>query len=153
MSKNYRFIVIFLILIIGLLVFFVMSNNSEYNKVCINDNCFNVEIAKSSEERSRGLMYRENLDQNSGMFFIFDEEREYSFWMKNTLIPLDIIWANKDMEIVYIEKNVQPCKKDPCERYTPNKPAKYVLELNAGSADKFNIKIENKLIWEEKVGQ
>jgi uncharacterized membrane protein (UPF0127 family) len=123
-----------------------INNNLEHHKACINGNCFNIEIAESSEKRSRGLMYRENLDQNSGMLFIFDQEKEYSFWMKNTLIPLDIIWLNKDMEVVYIEENVQPCKKDPCRRYKPNKLAKYVLELNAGQTEKVGIKIGNKLI-------
>ena len=123
------------------------NNNSEHNKVCINDNCFDVEIAKTSAERSKGLMNRESLNKNSGMFFIFDEEKEYSFWMKNTSIPLDIIWINKDMETVHIEKNVQPCKEDPCQKYAPNKPAQYVLELNAGQTDKNNIEVGNKLIF------
>lgn len=154
MSKNYKFIIIFLILIIlGVMVIFIMNNDYKNNKVCVNDSCFDVEIAESSEERSRGLMYRKSLDENSGMLFIFDQEKEYSFWMKNTLIPLDIIWIDKDMEIVYIEKNVQPCQEDPCPKYKPSQSAKCVLELNAGQVDKNNIKTGDKLIWEKKVGQ
>ena len=123
------------------------KDNLNTNRACINNNCFDVEIAETSAERMKGLMNRESLDENSGMFFIFDKEKEYSFWMKNTLIPLDIIWLNKDMEIVHIEKNVQPCEEDPCQRYTPSKPAKYVLELNAGQVDKNNIEVENNLIF------
>ena len=123
------------------------NDNPEHNKACIDSNCFDIEIAESSEERSKGLMYRESLDENAGMLFIFEEEKEYSIWMKNTLIPLDIIWINKDLEIVHIEKNVQPCKEDPCKIYKPDKPAKYVLELNTGQTEKTGIKIGNKLIF------
>lgn len=149
--KKYLFFV-FIIIFILMLVFVIKnnlnnSNSLKENKICINDYCFDVEIAKTQEERTRGLMYRESLDQDKGMLFIFDQEKEHSFWMKDTLIPLDIIWINKDMEIVYIEKNVQLCKEDPCERYKSDKPTKYVLELNAGQTDKANIKIGDRLLW------
>ncbi len=149
MTKKYLlFIILLLIVIVVISIMLIKKgDNLNTNRACVNNNCFDVEIAKTFAERSKGLMNRESLDENSGMFFIFDEEEEYSFWMKNTLIPLDIIWLNKDMEIVHIEKNVQPCKEDPCQRYTPTKPAQYVLELNAGQTDKNNIEVGNKLIF------
>jgi len=120
------------------------KKNLKINKVCINNNCFYVELAETQEERSRGLMYRETLDKDKGMLFIFDEEKEHSFWMKNTLIPLDIIWINKDKEVVDIKKNVQPCVEEKCEIFKPSNKAKYVLELNAGQSDKTNIKIGDR---------
>ena len=120
------------------------KKNLKINKTCINNNCFYVELAQTQEERSRGLMYREILDEDNGMLFIFDEEKEHYFWMKNTLIPLDIIWINKDKEVVDIKKNIQPCVEEECETFKPSDKAKYVLELNAGQSDKNNIKIGDR---------
>ena len=113
----------------------------------LNNDYFYIELAETQEQRSRGLMYRETLDQDKGMFFIFDEEKEHSFWMKNTLIPLDIIWINEDKEIVDIKKDVQPCVQEECQIFKPSNKAKYVLELNAGQSEKTNIKIGNRLIF------
>ena len=121
--------------------------SSKIKGVCINDDCFFVELAKTRKETAKGLMYRESLDQDKGMLFIFDEEREHSFWMKNTLIPLDMIWINKDKEVVDIKKNVQPCVQEECEIFKPSNRASYVLELNAGQSDKTNIKIGDGLIF------
>lgn len=141
---------IFILLILIILVLNVISNKNnpeilEENKVCLNNKCFIVEIVDTLEERTKGLMDRESLAQDRGMLFVFDKEEEYSFWMKNTLIPLDIIWINKDKQVVDIEKNVQPCQVDPCQRYSPNQKAKYVLEINAGQSDQTQIKIGDKL--------
>jgi hypothetical protein len=93
----------------------------------------------------KGLMFRENLDENNGMLFIFNNSGKYNFWMKNTLIPLDIIWINKNIEIVDIKENVPPCKQEPCEIYSPKTEAWYVLEVNGGSVKMNNISIGDKL--------
>jgi uncharacterized membrane protein (UPF0127 family) len=79
------------------------------------------------------------------MLFVFDVEDYYSFWMKNTLIGLDMIWLDKGKRIVHIERDVPPCKTDPCPSYTPKRPGSYVLELKAGSADRLNLKLFDKL--------
>ena len=89
-------------------------------------------------------MFRESMNLDKGMLFIFDEEKEHPFWMKNTLIPLDIIWINQDREIVFIEKNAQPCPEK-CKIIIPSKKAKYVLEINGGLADKIGIELGKKL--------
>jgi len=136
-------IVSFLVIII---IMFVLIN-SKTEKVCINNHCFDVELVQTQEQRNRGLMYRESLGENQGMLFVFDEEKEQSIWMKNMLIPLDIIWINNDKEIVHIEKNVQPCTEEDCGSIRPNKKAKYVLEINAGQANKASFEIGNKLIF------
>ena len=91
----------------------------------------NVEIADDKNERANGLMYRENLEENSGMIFVFDQEESIAFWMKNTLIPLDMIFIDKELKIVDI-KNAVPCKADPCPLYKPENAVKYVLEVNYG---------------------
>ena len=79
-------------------------------------------------------MNRDHLDQDAGMLFIFEEEDIYPFWMKNTLIPLDIIWLNKEKEVVFISHNTPPCKTEQCPSYNPKNNAKYVFEINSGTA-------------------
>ena len=111
----------------------------------MNNNCFNVELAETKEQQAQGLMGRKDLAQDSGIFFVYKEEGIYSFWMKDTLIPLDIIWINKNKEIIHIEKNAQPCKTEPCLRYGPEQKSKYVLEINAGLTEKLNINIGQKI--------
>ena len=86
-------------------------------------------------------MFRKQMDPDKGMLFIFEEARVYPFWMKNTKIPLDIIWLDDRRKIVHIEKNVQPCQHDPCPNYDPMTNAMYVLEVNAGLTDEKNIQV------------
>jgi uncharacterized membrane protein (UPF0127 family) len=104
-----------------------------------------VEIAHSPEERSQGLMFRESLPENSGMLFIFDEEAVRTFWMKNTLIPLDMIFIDSGMSIIHIEKDVRPCESDPCSTYSSQLPAQYVIEVNAGFSEKNSMDIGDSL--------
>ncbi len=116
---------------------------SEISKVCTDEICFDVEIADSLSERKQGLMYREHLEENKGMLFIFDEQKIHPFWMKNTLIPLDIIWIDEQMEIVSIFPNAQPCKTEQCDSIRPLKKAKYVLEINGGMAAEKGIDVHD----------
>ena len=109
----------------------------------------NVEIADDNEEITKGLMYRENLNENEGMLFIFDDENYQTFWMKNTLIPLDIIFIDKNFKIVDI-KNAVPCREDPCTLYKSIKPAKYILEVNSNFTVGNDVKIGNKIITNKK---
>jgi len=113
--------------------------------VCFPTTCINAEVADSSQERAVGLMFREELGETEGMLFIFDSEATHSFWMKNTLIPLDLIWVNENMEIVHIEHAV-PCTTPSCPSYTPSRPAKYVVEVNAGVVYGKGIKIGDPII-------
>ena len=87
-----------------------VSKQDFKNQVCFGQKCFFIELAKTEAERNQGLMYRKELDKNKGMLFIFDKEGSHPFWMKNTLIPLDIIWIDSRGKIVFISQNVQPCK-------------------------------------------
>lgn len=95
-----------------------------------------IEIADTFEKRSLGLMYRTSMKENQGMLFIFPEEEMRSFYMKNTIIPLDIIYLNKDKEIINVIKNARPFD----ETSLPSeKPAQYVLEISGGLSDKWGI--------------
>lgn len=93
-----------------------------------------VEVADTPQEHSTGLMNREILGPGEGMIFIFEGDSLRSFWMKNTLIPLDMIFINSSMDIVSIQSDVQPCETPSCPSYRSGFPAKYVVEANAGFA-------------------
>jgi hypothetical protein len=136
--------VFFLITISALLIviFFLSSIYSpeKISQVCFSESCFNVELAETPLERQRGLMGRESLKDESGMFFIFPESDFHGFWMKDTLISLDIIWMDENFSIIHIENSVEPCKTSKCPVFSPSRTSKYVLEINSGQAAKLNLK-------------
>ena len=103
-----------------------------------------IEIADDDTRRATGLMYRNKLEENQGMFFIFPSENYQSFWMRNTVLPLDILFVNSKNEIVTIHKNTVPFDES---SYPSTKPAKYVVEVNAGFTDKYNIEVGDKISW------
>jgi len=96
-----------------------------------------VEIAENDAERNKGLMYRPYIPDSAGMLFIFQEPRELGFWMKNTQIPLDIIYANAGKKIISIQKNTKPFSE---ESLPSNGVAQYAVEVNAGFSDRNDIK-------------
>jgi hypothetical protein len=97
-----------------------------------------VEIADEPQERSRGLMERKSLPENHGMLFLFPEEQELSFWMKNTLIPLDILFF--DHRGVFVSSHsMEPCRGDPCPLYGSDAPASMALEVPQGSLDEHGV--------------
>ena len=97
-----------------------------------------VEVVDQKQDMAKGLMYREKLEENNGMLFIFPQEQNLSFWMKNTYIPLDMIFISKDFKIVDV-KSAVPCHADPCLLYRPQKQAQYVVEVNRGFAEMHGI--------------
>ncbi|WP_338733205.1 DUF192 domain-containing protein [Mangrovimonas cancribranchiae] len=105
-----------------------------------------IEIAKTSYETQTGLMYRSSMKKNRGMLFIFDDVSPRYFYMKNTRIPLDIIYLNENLSIVSIQKNAKPLD----ESSLPSKvPAKYVLEVNAGLSDVWQLTEGDKITFSE----
>jgi uncharacterized protein len=98
-----------------------------------------VEIARTDEHRQLGLMNRRSLGAKAGMVFQYDSPSEGGFWMKNTLIPLDIAFYNVRGRIVRILK-MEPCKRDPCKIYSPGAAYRGALEVNAGSFARWNVK-------------
>ena len=105
---------------------------------------FDIEFARDDYERETGLMYRKTMQDNQAMLFIFKDEQPRYFWMKNTYIPLDIIYINAGKQIVSIAKNAQPMN----ETSLPSRlPAQYVLEINAGLSDDYALKKGDKVSW------
>lgn len=114
----------------------------------INEKVIILNIAHTPEEKSKGLSGRASLSKNEGMLFVFEQEGFPSFWMKDMLISIDIIWILND-SIVDIHKNIPaPEPESPHSNlplYTPEKPTNYVLEVNAGFVDRNNINIGDKV--------
>lgn len=101
-----------------------------------------LEVADNNFLRRLGLSGRDYMDENYGMIFVYDYEIEgLSFWMKDTLIPLDMIFLNKNFEVVHIIENVPICYEEPCSQYTYEGSAKYVLELNAGWVENHGVEL------------
>jgi uncharacterized membrane protein (UPF0127 family) len=107
-----------------------------------------VEIADTDETRQRGLMHRESMADNAGMVFVFPEPALHPFWMKNTLIPLDMIWLDEKYRIVAILE-AEPCRADPCPNYDPRAEAAYVVELNRGLAKRHGLAVGATLVFRD----
>lgn len=105
----------------------------------LNGQRFQVEIADSPERQALGLMFRDRLAEDHGMLFIFPREAPRSFWMKNTRIPLDIMYFDADLELVSLFENTPPCRTSRCPSYPSEGPAQYVLELNGGKAAELGV--------------
>lgn len=130
-----------IIIIIVLCFFSSAFCKGNGQEVCINKVCIKVELANTLEKRQLGLMFRKSLDRNRGMLFIFEQEGVYSFWMRNMNFPLDLIWIGQDNKVVGITNNALPCN-ELCKSIIVEKPAKYVLEVNAGFVSENLIKKE-----------
>lgn len=104
------------------------------NEVCFKNQCVDVEIAYKEDDLIRGLQFRRSMAPKHGMLFVFSESRRQGFWMKNTLIPLDIIWMDGSHRVTFIAADVPPCAGNQCPSYIPDKESLYVLEVNAGEA-------------------
>jgi len=105
---------------------------------------FDIEYAKDDYHRETGLMYRKSMDDNQAMLFIFEDVQPRYFWMKNTYIPLDIIYIGPDKKIVSIVKNAKALDKTSL----PSKlPAQYVLEIKGGLSDQYQLKKGDKVDW------
>lgn len=148
--------VVVFIIVVGLLsqgklnfLFKNINSNPEISqkKIKIENIEINIEVAKTNDERAKGLSNREKLDENSGMIFVFNKDSKPVFWMKDTKIALDLIWINNN-KIVEISKNVQP-EPDKSDSQLTKYPAPsavdYVLEVNGGFSDKNNIKAGQSL--------
>ena len=122
------------------------NDNTGKSGVCFRQDCFTVELALTPEQQEKGLMGRESLPPGSGMLFVFPEEGVYPFWMKNTLIPLDMIWMDSNGTVVFIGKDEQPCGLVECPIINPGVRARYVLEVDAGTAERIGLEEGNGLI-------
>lgn len=104
-----------------------------------------IELADTEAERAQGMMFRQSMGGLQGMLFLFDQTQPQSFWMKNTLIPLDIIFISEDMRIVDQYMNAPPKSE---KNIRSRRPAKYVLEVNAGFCRAYNTGPGMQVSWD-----
>jgi len=114
--------------------------------VTLHGRTFSTEFATDDASRELGLMNRTELAADHSMLFVFVDDQPRAFWMKNTLIPLDILYFDEERKLVAMQLNAQPCKADPCAIYpSGGQNARYVLELKAGTAGKLGLKLGEPL--------
>ncbi|MGI6074458.1 MAG: DUF192 domain-containing protein [Fermentimonas sp.] len=168
-NKNKRvYLISLLIVALGLIVFFSLPKNRQTNQPLQQDksleiqfnkqgelyfidgsnndtiSIIDIEIAQNDQARARGLMYRKSLPQDAGMLFIQDYEDIQGFWMKNTYIPLDMIFTDKEGVIVTIHQNTTPLSE---QNYASSKPSIYVVEVNAGYCSSKGINVGDKILF------
>jgi len=135
-----------IIIIVSALAFFFfprsISNNFQgysIKEVTFEENMFSMWVADTPVKRSLGLSGISKLNAHQGMIFVFTEESNYPFWMKDMLIPLDIIWLNEQKEVVFVKENAMP--EDYPSSYIPDTNALYVIEVREGTIQSLNIEI------------
>ena len=106
---------------------------------------YSVEIVNTPQTRAQGLMYRDNIDDYTGMFFVMPNDVMLPFWMKNVKFPLDIIFIDKNLTIIDIAHDTKPCTQSKCELFSPQVPYRYVLEVMGGSSKLNNIQVGDKI--------
>jgi uncharacterized membrane protein (UPF0127 family) len=106
---------------------------------------FTVELATTPKEQALGLMFRDSMEEDHGMLFIFPGSATRGFWMKNTRIALDIFYFDENLKLVSVAEDSPPCRAAQCPNYPSAGPAKYVLELNAGKAAELEVRPGDEL--------
>jgi uncharacterized protein len=161
-GKRLLYTLIAVVIVIGLLLIIILPNFTEEEstgenymfkkegELTFTDSLgttkvkIDIEIADTEYERQLGLMNRKEMDELQGMLFIFPKQTYQSFWMRNTLISLDILFVNENFKVVTIHKNTQTLSD---KSYPSDQPAKYVVEVIAGFTDKYNIVEGDKINW------
>ena len=128
-----------LMLVTLALVVSIQACAAKGSSVELKGHTFSVEIADTDATREHGLMDRTEMAADHGMLFVFQDDIPRAFWMKNTKIPLDMLYFDADRRLVSVQHNVPPCTADPCPAYSSGAPARYVLELNGGEARKIGV--------------
>jgi len=145
-----RKLIIFLVLVTAIVVlyYYSISNSIKENDFIIariNNNKFYLQILDTSDKRKVGLSGRRKLESNTGMLFIFDENDRHEIWMKDMLLPIDIIWLDEEKKVVDYVTDAKPDSYP--EVFRPQYDSKYVVEVNAGAIDNADIKIGDFLLW------
>ncbi|MEW5951353.1 MAG: DUF192 domain-containing protein [Elusimicrobiota bacterium] len=144
---------LFFLIIVSAFLFLYRPNKIDFkNAACaqietLTGEKINLELAKNPHEHAFGLMFREFLPDNRGMLFIFEDDENKNFWMKNTLISLDILFLDPNLRIRKIFKSVPPAKIDQADSSIPSvsHKAKYVLEIKSGTSDKYGLKEKERI--------
>ena len=141
-----KYIVFTLTVAVAVIVMFFAFNTKSKSYAVINGHSFDIEMAITDSQKSKGLAKYEKIPESFGMLFLFGKADYYSFWMKNMKFPIDILWIDSTGKIVHIEKNLQPCVfLLPCPSYSPHDDSLYVLEVISNFTNKFDINIGDQI--------
>lgn len=116
------------------------------SSVTLGGERFTVEVADTPAEQTRGLMFRDELAEGHGMLFVYPEPFMQAYWMKNVRFPIDILFFDRGRRLINVASGARPCRRDPCPRYRSERPAMYVLELNAGVAEALGVSPGDELV-------
>jgi uncharacterized membrane protein (UPF0127 family) len=142
-------LVTFALALVGAAAFFVLWPQLQpHTTVRIGDGVFKTRVASTEEDRVKGLSGTAKLHEGDALLLVFDHESEWPIWMKEMKYPIDIVWLNKDKKVVHIVKNAPP-ESYPYESFSPKRPAKYILELSAGTVEKKSIIIDAQAAFDE----
>lgn len=141
MHFDFKNSILFFVFLLAIL--FILSFNKKIEAVNLAGQNIKVELATTIEEQHIGLSDRENLREDAGMLFVFSKAEQHHFWMKDMKFAIDIIWIDEDLNVVYIKENATP--QDFPNTYGPDVACKYVLEVNAGFVEKYNLKVGDKV--------
>ncbi len=145
-TKTVALAIVLTAAVVGLFQFFPTPSTPIESVIEIAGVRLTVEIADTAPKQERGLMFRESLPEDRGMLFVFTREGRYSFWMKDVRFPLDIIWFDENRRAVFFTTNLAPCNAFLCPLYTPDRDAKYVLEVKAGFVDRHAIVLNSTFV-------
>ena len=133
---------------IGIFIIFnLLYSENQFIPLYIGSQKIIVEVVSSPEMRMKGLMFRKSIPDDYGMLFVFDSEEIQGMWMKNTWIHLDIIFLDKERQVIEIFENVPPCRTEPCYSYVSKRPAKYALELKGNRSKDLNLKTGDSIFF------
>lgn len=145
---SWGLVVLVLGLIVATALYVLWPQLQPHATVRLGDGVFLAQVAKTDEERAKGLSGTSGLRENQAMLFVYDTDNKWPIWMKEMNYPLDIIWLDKDKKVVYIVKNAPP-ESYPYESFVPKQEARYIVELPAGTVGKKSINVGSAASFDE----
>lgn len=144
-------LVAFVLLLVGVAAVYVLWPQLQpHATLRLGDGIFTAKIANTDAERAQGLSNTDQLPANQAMIFIFDKDDKWPMWMKDMSYPIDILWLNKDKQVVYIVKNASPDSYP--DKFVPSSDARYVIELPAGTVDSKAIRTNDSAVFDNVSG-
>lgn len=141
-------LITFTVLLVAAAAFYIVWPHIQAHvTVKIGDGVYKAQVAKTDAERARGLSNTTSLRQDEALLLVYPTDGKHAIWMKDMKYPLDIVWLDKDKKVVHIVKNAPPDSYP--EKFVPNKDARYVLELPAGSVNEKSITIDLVALFDE----
>lgn len=135
------------LVVLGSAIAFMVINFQPTTKVQLGSGTFQVGVAQDSSSRAKGLSGEASINPDGGLLFVFDTDDKWGIWMKDMNFPIDIVWLDASKNVVYIVKDADPALSSN-HTFEPNKPARYALELMAGSTSQYSIKIGDTAVFE-----